>query len=148
MARASVERDGGRHAPVGERGRDVARALVPPALDERPVGAAGARDVDRRDAGVAQQRHVGGVHPEADLLDQHRQRRQVRDDRGDPRRDAREARLALRLDGLLDRVQVDRQAVGVEQLDEPLRPLRRVRARGPGRRRGCRAAAAGGRALR
>ena len=85
-ARASTSAVGGRHAPVGERGGDVAGALVAPALDERPVGAARARDVDRRDAGVAQQRHVGGVHPEADLLDQHRQRRQVRDDRGDPRR--------------------------------------------------------------
>ena len=63
------ERVGGRDAPVGERGRDLAGALVAPALDERPVRAARARDVDRGDARVAQQRHVGGVHPEADLLD-------------------------------------------------------------------------------
>ena len=49
------------------------------------------------------------------------------DDRRDPVEHAGERRLALGLDGLLHGVEVDRQAVGVEQLDEPLGPLRRAR---------------------
>ena len=52
------ERVGGRQPPVGERGGDGACARVAAALDEGPVRAARAGDVDGRDAGVAQQRHV------------------------------------------------------------------------------------------
>ena len=118
-SRASTSASTVGDAPVGERGGDVAGALVAAALDQRPVRAARARDVDRRHARVAQQRHVGGVHPEADLLDHTGSGARCADDRGDPGGDARELRLALGLDGLLDRVQVHGQAVGAEQVDQP-----------------------------
>ena len=120
-------------------------ARVAPALDQRPVRPARAGDVDRGDARVAQRHDVGGIEAEADLLDHHRPRREPRHARGDPGEHAAEVRLALGLDRLLQRVEVHGQAVGVEQLDQPLRALRpggiaQLRAR-----RGSRAAAAGAR---
>ena len=113
--------------PVGEGGGHRAGGRLAAALDQRPVGAAGARDVDRRHAGPGQQAHVLVVEPEPDLLDQHRQRRQALDGGGDPRQHAGEVGLALGLHGLLDRVEVDREAIGLQQADEPggaLGPLR------------------------
>ena len=117
-----------RNAPVPEGGGDGAGAAVPPALDQRPVRPARAGHVDRGDARGGELAHVLGIHPEADLLDDDRPRREPRRDRRDPVRHAREGRLPLGLDRLLDRVEVDRQAVGVEQLDEPLGARRRARA--------------------
>ena len=122
------DRDRGRQPPVGERGRDGACARVAAPLDERPVRAARAGHVDGRDAGVAQQRHVLAVEAEADLLDHHGSRREPLHHRRDAVEHAREARLALGLHRLLERVEVDAQPVGVEQLDEPLGPRRAVRA--------------------
>jgi hypothetical protein len=94
------------HAPVGEGGGDRTRRRVAPALDERPVRAAGTGDVDRRHAGLDELRNVGGVEAEADLLGHHGQRCQPLDDARDRLAGAGEARLALGLHRLLDRVEV------------------------------------------
>ena len=114
-------------------------------LDERPVRPPRAGDVDRRHAGVVQRPDVGAAEAEADLLDHHRQRREPCHGRSNSREHAAEGGLALRLECLLERIQVDDEAVGARAARPRARraPARRRRAAAP--RRGWRAAAAGAR---
>ena len=65
-----------------------------------------------------------GSIPKPTSLTTHRQRRERGHRRGDAVEHVAEGRLALGLHGLLDRVEVDGQPVGAEQLDE----LRRARS--------------------
>ena len=124
------QRGGRRDAPVPEERAQQASCAAsfcsarPERLDPGPAGPAGPGDVDRLDAGALELAGDLPAYPRSDLLDDHRDGELPAEvpDRGE---DAPERGLALRLDGLLERVEVDGERVRPYHRDELLGVLDR-----------------------